>query len=89
MGGTDELNAKRAYKQKFQDAILLFNTKPRKGIEMLQREGMIGTSPDEVAMFLAKGQGLNKTMIGDYLGEREEFSLKVRLCDSSLSTGLH
>ena len=45
---------------------------------MLQKEGMLGTTPGEVATFLAKTQGLDKVIIGDYLGEREEFSLKVR-----------
>ena len=39
-----------------QDGLALFNTKPRKGIEMLQKEGMLGTSPADVAVFLAKTQ---------------------------------
>ena len=38
---------------------------------------MLGREPEEVAKFLAKTAGLNKTMIGEYLGEREEFCLKV------------
>lgn len=38
---------------------------------------MLGRSPEEVAVFLARTTGLNKTLIGDYLGEREEFNLKV------------
>lgn len=38
---------------------------------------MLGREPEEVAKFLAKTQGLNKTMIGEYLGEREEVCLKV------------
>lgn len=37
----------------------------------------IGNSPEEVASFLKNTSGLNATMIGDYLGEREEFPLKV------------
>ena len=60
-----------------QDGLALFNKKARKGLEMLQKEGMLGTTPGEVATFLAKTQGLDKVIIGDYLGEREEFSLKV------------
>lgn len=31
----------------------------------------------DVAQFLEKTQGLNKTQIGDYLGERDDFNLKV------------
>lgn len=38
---------------------------------------MLGREPAEVAKFLAKTAGLNKTMIGEYLGEREEFCIKV------------
>lgn len=38
---------------------------------------MLGRSPEEVAKFLAKSQGLNKTMIGEYLGEREDTCIRV------------
>lgn len=43
----------------------------------VQTEDMLGRSPEEVATFLAKTEGLDKTLIGDYLGEREDFNLKV------------
>lgn len=38
---------------------------------------MLGRSAEEVALFLTKTEGLNKTLCGDYLGEREDFNLKV------------
>lgn len=38
---------------------------------------MLGKEPHEVAKFLAKTAGLNKTMIGEYLGERDEFCIPV------------
>ena len=37
----------------------------------------MGQGPDEIAKFLAKTTGLNKTMVGEYLGEREDMCLKV------------
>lgn len=37
----------------------------------------MGNSPEEIATFLKNASGLDKTLIGDYLGEREEFPLKV------------
>ena len=40
---------------------------------------MLGRSPQEIAKFLAKTTGLNKTMVGEYLGEREDICLKVML----------
>ena len=57
----------------------LFNKKPKKGIEFMIERGKIGSSPAEIAAFLKSGvaAGLDKTMIGDYLGENAEDSLKV------------
>ena len=43
----------------------------------VQEQGMLGRAPDEVAKFLAKTGGLDKVMIGEYLGEREEACLRV------------
>ena len=61
-----------------QKGISLFNRKPSKGIEFLISTKKIGVSPADVASFLRNNTaGLNEIMIGDYLGEREEFSLKV------------
>ncbi|GMJ06760.1 BIG1 [Hibiscus trionum] len=72
------LEQRRAYKIELQKGVQLFNKKPPKGIEFLIRTQKVGNSPEEVAAFLKKNTtGLNETMIGDYLGEREEFALKV------------
>ena len=40
-------------------------------------QGMLGASPEEVAKFLAKTTGLEKAVIGEYLGEREDTAIKV------------
>ncbi|KAJ0076532.1 hypothetical protein Patl1_35588 [Pistacia atlantica] len=71
------LEQRRAYKIELQKGVSLFNRKPSKGIEFLINTKKIGGSPEEVATFLKKPTGLNEGMIGDYLGEREEFSLRV------------
>jgi brefeldin A-inhibited guanine nucleotide-exchange protein len=60
-----------------QKGIALFNKKPCKGIDFLIRSKKIGHSPEDVASFLRNTSGLNATMIGDYLGERDDFPLKV------------
>lgn len=60
-----------------QKGISLFNRKPSRGIEFLISTKKVGGSPEEVASFLKNTNGLNETVIGDYLGEREEFPLKV------------
>lgn len=54
-----------------------FNMDPKKGIEYLIEHGLLKNTPEDVAQFLYKGEGLNKTAIGDYLGERNEFNIKV------------
>ncbi|XP_050365272.1 brefeldin A-inhibited guanine nucleotide-exchange protein 1 isoform X1 [Argentina anserina] len=72
------LEQRRAFKLELQKGISLFNRKPSKGIEFLIGTKKIGASPADVASFLKNNTtGLNETMIGDYLGEREDFSLKV------------
>lgn len=60
-----------------QEGIALFNKKPRKGIEFLIKANKVGETPEEVSKFLQNGTGLDKAMIGDYLGEKEDFAIKV------------
>ncbi|KAF2298194.1 hypothetical protein GH714_018494 [Hevea brasiliensis] len=71
------IEQRRAYKLELREGISLFNRKPKKGIEFLINANKVGNSPEEIAAFLKNASGLNKTLIGDYLGEREELSLKV------------
>eukprot|EP00898_Chlorokybus_atmophyticus_P004086 jgi/Chlat1/4679/Chrsp3S05617 len=73
----EKFEQRKAYKTEFEEGIALFNRKPKKGIEFLQSTGKIGNSPSDIANFLKSTLGLNKTMIGEYLGEREETNLKV------------
>ena len=46
-------------------------------MQCVQEHSMLGQGPEEIAKFLAKTTGLNKTMVGEYLGEREDMCLKV------------
>ncbi|XVE76987.1 hypothetical protein DITRI_Ditri13aG0025400 [Diplodiscus trichospermus] len=71
------IEQRRAYKLELQEGISLFNRKPKQGIEFLIKANKVGDSPEEIAAFLKNASGLNKTLIGDYLGEREDLSLKV------------
>uniref|UniRef100_A0A673W2J4 Cytohesin 3 n=2 Tax=Salmoninae TaxID=504568 RepID=A0A673W2J4_SALTR len=54
-----------------------FNMDPKKGIQFLLENDLLQHTPEDVSQFLYKGEGLNKTVIGDYLGERDDFNLKV------------
>ncbi|XP_063702865.1 uncharacterized protein LOC134832685 isoform X1 [Culicoides brevitarsis] len=54
-----------------------FNMDPKKGIEFLVEHQLLRMDQKDVAQFLYKGEGLNKTAIGDYLGERNDFNEQV------------
>ncbi|KAG9333658.1 hypothetical protein JZ751_010727 [Albula glossodonta] len=47
------------------------------GIQFLLENDLLQNTPEDIAQFLYKGEGLNKTVIGDYLGERDDFNIKV------------
>jgi brefeldin A-inhibited guanine nucleotide-exchange protein len=49
--------------------IQTFNINCKKGIKLLKSSGILSDSPSEIAKFLFSSSGLNKTMIGEYLGE--------------------
>ncbi|KAK3529580.1 hypothetical protein QTP70_032003 [Hemibagrus guttatus] len=54
-----------------------FNMDPKKGIQFLIENDLLKNTCEDIAQFLYKGEGLNKTAIGDYLGERDEFNIKI------------
>lgn len=54
-----------------------FNMDPKKGIEFLIENELLQNVPEQVAQFLYQGEGLNKTAIGDYLGEKNDFNIAV------------
>jgi len=81
-GGTNEsavvgIERAKASKAEYQRAIALFNKKPKKGVALMQKIGRLGETPEEVAAFLRHTPDLDKTVIGDYLGERDEPMLSV------------
>lgn len=54
-----------------------FNMDAAKGIDYLIEHDILENTPESVAKFLFEADGLNKTAIGNYLGERKEFNMKV------------
>lgn len=67
----------KAHKSTVEAAISEFNRKPTKGIEHLISNGLVENSPTSVAQFLKSSPSLDKAMIGDYLGQHEEFPVAV------------
>uniref|UniRef100_A0A8C6TGU4 Cytohesin-2 n=1 Tax=Neogobius melanostomus TaxID=47308 RepID=A0A8C6TGU4_9GOBI len=56
---------------------IFFNYLPMQGIVFLVENELLRHTSEDIAQFLYKGEGLNKTAIGDYLGERDDFNIKV------------
>ncbi|MEQ2311273.1 Cytohesin-2, partial [Ameca splendens] len=54
-----------------------FNMDPKMGVCYLIEHGFLEWRAESVAEFLYKEEGLNKTAIGNFLGEREEMHLKT------------
>lgn len=77
--GSDEtFEARKLKKDTREKGIQLFNKKPKKGIAFLQENNMLGKEDSDIADFFLKNDDrLDKTMIGEYLGEPHEFNLAV------------
>jgi len=65
-------------KEILEHGIEMFNKKPKKGIEFLQKQGLIGTELSDIAEFLHKDdERLDRTVIGDFLGDPEEYNKTI------------
>ncbi|CAK9161194.1 unnamed protein product, partial [Ilex paraguariensis] len=67
----------KAHKSTMEAAISEFNRHPGKGTEYLISSGLVENTPASVAQFLRNTPTLDKAVIGDYLGQHEEFPLAV------------
>ncbi|XP_059461146.1 brefeldin A-inhibited guanine nucleotide-exchange protein 5 [Corylus avellana] len=74
---TSNFEKAKAHKSTMEAAISEFNRKPVKGIEYLISNKLVENTPASVAQFLRNAHSLDKAMIGDYLGQHEEFPLAV------------
>lgn len=65
-------------KQLLQDGVRQFNFKPKKGLAILASNGFLNMDdPHSVAQFLLATEGLNKTLIGEYLGEGDAENIAI------------
>ncbi|KAH6661039.1 Sec7 domain-containing protein [Truncatella angustata] len=73
-----QLEKEKARKTAMSKAIRLFNEKPKKGIKIFLQEGFIANdSPEEIAKFLLTHEQLDKTQIGEYLGEGDAKNIEI------------
>ncbi|XP_073462877.1 brefeldin A-inhibited guanine nucleotide-exchange protein 2 isoform X1 [Aquarana catesbeiana] len=64
-------------KEIIEHGIELFNRKPKRGIQYLQEQGMLGNTPQDIAQFFHQEDRLDFTMIGEFLGENNRFNREV------------
>uniref|UniRef100_A0A8C3NEX7 Uncharacterized protein n=1 Tax=Geospiza parvula TaxID=87175 RepID=A0A8C3NEX7_GEOPR len=64
-------------KEIIEHGIELFNKKPKRGIQYLQEQGMLGTTTEHLAQFLHQEERLCSTQVGEFLGESSKFNKEV------------
>ncbi|KAK7060645.1 Brefeldin A-inhibited guanine nucleotide-exchange protein 1 [Halocaridina rubra] len=64
-------------KEIWEQGIEMFNRKPRRGLVFLQNQGLLGSSPDDIAKFFHDDDRLDKTQVGDYLGDPDPLNKEI------------
>jgi len=65
-------------KHELQAGVNKFNMKPKRGVEYLKHHSFISDNPADLALLFQNSElGLDKTAIGDYLGEPKDFNKSV------------
>ncbi|KAJ3328889.1 guanine nucleotide exchange protein for ADP-robosylation factor [Blyttiomyces sp. JEL0837] len=68
----------RLKKMTLSEGITKFNFKPKKGIQYLLDTGCIpARTPKDIGLFLLNTEGLNKSMIGEFLGEGDDENIAI------------
>uniref|UniRef100_A0A8C9WHG6 ARF guanine nucleotide exchange factor 1 n=1 Tax=Scleropages formosus TaxID=113540 RepID=A0A8C9WHG6_SCLFO len=78
--GTDnpeQFEVLKQQKEIIEQGIDLFNKKPKRGIQYLQEQGMLGTTPEDIAQFLHQEERLDSTQVGEFLGDNDRFNKEV------------
>lgn len=73
----EELEERKQRKELMETGIDMFNRKPKKGVQFLQERNLIGSNVVDIAKWLHEDERLDKTIIGDFLGENDEHSKSV------------
>ncbi|XP_037928195.1 brefeldin A-inhibited guanine nucleotide-exchange protein 1 isoform X2 [Teleopsis dalmanni] len=73
----EALEERKMRKEVMETGIELFNRKPKKGVQFLQEKNLLGLSCKDIAKWLHEDERLDKTMIGEYIGDNDEHSKEV------------
>ena len=73
----DKFQLQRQQKQRFDTGVFKFNSKPKAGVKFLQEHQLVGSSAEAVAHFFHTHPGLDKTAIGEYMGDEAAYNKQV------------
>ncbi|KAJ8267917.1 hypothetical protein COCON_G00130890 [Conger conger] len=73
----EQFEVLKQQKEIIEQGIDLFNKKPKRGIQYLQEQGMLGTSSEDIAQFLHQEERLDSTQVGEFLGDNDRFHKEV------------
>ena len=70
--GAAQFEQLKQQKSIIEHGIDLFAKKPKQGLLFLQEKGFLGKEPKDIAKFFLVEDRLDKTVVGDYLGDGDE-----------------
>ncbi|XP_051886894.1 brefeldin A-inhibited guanine nucleotide-exchange protein 2-like [Pristis pectinata] len=73
----EQFEVLKQQKDIIEQGIDLFNRKPKRGIQYLQEQGMLGTTAEDIAQFLQQEERLDSSQVGEFLGENSKFNKEV------------
>ncbi|XP_060692337.1 brefeldin A-inhibited guanine nucleotide-exchange protein 2-like [Hemiscyllium ocellatum] len=73
----EQFEVLKQQKDIIEQGIDLFNRKPKKGVQYLQDQGMLGTAAEDIAQFLQQEERLDSSQVGEFLGDNSKFSKEV------------
>lgn len=77
MDQTDECFQQSSREKRIAVGRKKFNINVNKGLDYLVKNDLLNNTPEDIARFLYKNEGLNKVKIGEYLGENAPLQLEV------------
>ena len=73
----NEFELLKQRKEIWEHGIELFNKKPKNGVKYLQQHNLLGLTVDDIAVFLYNEERLDKTIIGEFIGDHDAFNKEV------------
>ncbi|XP_066588136.1 brefeldin A-inhibited guanine nucleotide-exchange protein 1 [Prorops nasuta] len=77
----EQYEVQKQQKEVWEAGIEMFNRKPIKGIQYLQEQSLLGSSPEDIARWLHMDERLDKTAIGDFLGDNNHNQVMYNYID--------